>query len=177
MRSSSPLHNSPPRTGFRTDGLIEVYRVQVGRQIYSPIEVKDFRRIPGFTLKSPVAPYGTELWRPAYQVINLQRYFNREVMNSFTRAEAMEKIREDALAMPVAPQPSAIRQWAGSHRYAWATVFRTLSGAAVAGALLFLALRMPVWMDGGAWTLSEKTSVIVSDMAERMDRFLTAFEP
>jgi hypothetical protein len=60
-----------------------LYRVQVGRRIYGPVAPSDFKRIPGFTLQTPVAPAGTSFWQPAYRAIDLQDYFYRAEKTSW----------------------------------------------------------------------------------------------
>src|SRR5688572_19330780 len=72
---------------------VTMYRVHVGRRIYGPVRVEDFKRIPGFTLQTPIAPVGTEHWKPAYKAINLQHYFNKPVQNAYTRHTSVDDLK------------------------------------------------------------------------------------
>jgi len=72
---------------------VTMYRVHVGRRIYGPVRIQDFKRIPGFTLQTPIAPIGTESWKPAYQTINLQQYFHSPVQNTYTRQACAQDIK------------------------------------------------------------------------------------
>jgi len=70
-----------------------MFRVRIGARIYGPARIEDFKRIPGFTLQSPIAPLGTDEWRPAYQMINLQKYFNYSVDNSYTQQDSATAVK------------------------------------------------------------------------------------
>ena len=79
-------------------GSVTQYRVHVGTKIYGPVRHTDFRRIPGFTLKTPVALYGSDQWKPAYQVINLDNYFSYSTNNSFSKFNSANNLKSQIFA-------------------------------------------------------------------------------
>ncbi len=121
---------------------VTLYRVHVGRRIYGPIHIHDFKRIPGFTLQAPIAPVGTEDWKPAYQVINLQHYFNKPVQNSYTRHASAQDLKqklagsaplEDLFEAPLPAQAPPAKRLSAKRRL-------------VAASLLLVPLLSAGWM-------------------------------
>lgn len=95
----------PPASPFSTP--VELFRAKVGETTYGPVRVHEFKRIPGFTLQTPVAPFGTENWQPAYKAIDLQKYFHYGVENSFSQIDYNKAIREHNTV----PLATRVRQW------------------------------------------------------------------
>ncbi len=73
------------------DRLVCCYRVNMDGQVVGPYPLHNLRRLPGFTLQTPVQLEGTNEWNPAFQVLDLKAYFANPVRTSFEQTAAPQQ--------------------------------------------------------------------------------------
>jgi hypothetical protein len=97
----------------------KMFRCKIGDKVHGPMDAKDLRKLPGFTLRSEVAPEDSDNWQPAYKAIDLPDYFNERPAEAgkvldFGLQQAWADLAGGPtmnMAMPPAPEePMKIRQ-------------------------------------------------------------------
>jgi hypothetical protein len=74
--------------------LLPQYFVKLAGKTQGPMPVNALRKLPGFTLQTPVQLQGSDSWSPAFQAIDLKIYFNNPVRDSFQSQQSLSRVTD-----------------------------------------------------------------------------------